>query len=144
MSDITVQNMPEGVTESAWAQFKDVRFWLANLYEFCLNERQYLKTEKGRQAVEESRLLLNADKYVNDLNTWHIWLVTLMIAFNDLRWKNVNLSTSPPPKLTDALLLSLIKHSMFEGQDLNVTVKHSFKLNSSEKKVLKELAQRLS
>lgn len=120
--------------------FIDVRTFLANLYVFSLRDRPHLKTKKGLASVEATRM--NAIEFVNDVNLWHIWLVTFMVRFQEDGWKQPNYEY-PPPKLIDVTLLSLVKHAIFGGQDVKDIVKNSFKLNSKENKVLKELALRL-
>ena len=138
-----VETIPVGfVPEDKYKNFRDVRTWLANFYKYCLSERKHLKTKKGLAAVEDTRLSLSAEQFNKDLHTWHTWLVVYMLQFNELQWRNIDLSTTPPPKLPDYMLLALMKHSIFCNEDMDTVIKSGFKLRAIEKRVLRELALR--
>lgn len=132
--------LPEGIPQASYDQFNDVRGWLAHLLHFCMNERKYLKTKRGLKIVEEYQSKLPPALVINNITMWHTYLVMFVMMFHEANWVNVNLNDMP--KLSDHLLLGLIKHNFFAEKAVDAIVKE-FKLVSKERKLLKELALRL-
>jgi|SRR6185437_9017042 len=119
-------------------QFKrDMSGVLANLFKYCLAERKHLKTKKGQAEAEAIPVnVIDADKRFMDVCAY-------VLMFSQMRWANISLAEKPPEKLSDNTLLDFIKRVTSEEQDLDDTAKLA-PLGAKEKKVLKELALRLS
>lgn len=132
------------VPADVYKNYQDVRVWLAYLYQYCLQLRPHLRTKKGLAAVESVRHTVTAAQFNKDYQTWHIWLLVLVLRFHEMKWKGADYSNYPPPKLPDFQLIALIQHSIFTGEDIEIIIKNGIKVNAAGKKCLKELALRLS
>lgn len=133
--------LPEGITESAYNQFQDVKGWLAHLFHFCITERPHLKTKRGLKLVQEERIKLHSSQVLNEIQLWHTWLIVYMVMFKEANWENIDFTALP--KMPDYILLELKEHKFFEGVDTD-TIAKGFRLMSRERKLLKEVALRLT
>lgn len=138
-----------GIPQEVEQNFVDTRCYLANLYKYCLKERPHLQTKKGLAAVEATRTS-SAVVYINQVNYLQQWMIFIILILMKANFKNVNYEY-PPPKVSDAILLGLIKHTFFDGKDIAEYVyndklpkDHTFKLNSRQKNCLRALALRLT
>lgn len=128
----SVDNIP---TEYQVGQFKDIRCLLANLYAYSMSCRKHLKTKRGyTSATQESY-------DPEQLNQIQFYLVAMMVKFQEKQWKDISLIHTP--KLPDIYILKLQEHQMFESQPIETYTK-DIRLVAKEKRVLKELALRLT
>jgi hypothetical protein len=141
---IEVETVPAGfIPEDKYKDFRDVRCWLAQLYKYALQDRKHLKTKKGLAVVDAEHFAVPAQQYTQEVQSVTTALIVLVLQFNEMKWRDIDLSTTPPPKIPDYLLLGLIKHSLFCNEDIDTVIKDGFKLRTPEKKVLKEFALRM-
>lgn len=133
--------IPEGIPEAKYKQFRDCQGWLAWLLKFCISERKHLKTKRGLKQVSDERMNLPSGLVVDSIKMWHTYLIMFLITFHESRWTNVNLEGFP--KMPDYILVALMQHNFFDKLDIEVITKN-FRLLSRERKVLKEVAMRMS
>lgn len=130
---MTTSTIPQP-TDYQVQQFRDIRCLLSNLYHYCMNERKYLKTQKGRAAAV-------AECDPEELNKLQFGLTVLLLKFMEKQWLGIDLIGVP--KLPDSYLLRLQEHQLFENKPVDEYIK-DVRLVAKEKRVLKELALRLS
>lgn len=133
--------LPSGIPENKYNQFRDVQGWMAHLLYMCLNERKHLKTKRGLKSADIYKHSLPPAMVINDIQTWHTYLVMYIVMFHEANWTNMDFSVFP--KLPDHTLLDLARHQFFEGVDISIITKH-FRLLSRERKLLKECAVRMT
>jgi hypothetical protein len=116
-------------------QFRDVRCLLANLYHHAIKHRKHLLTKKGYTAATQ-------ESYdPKELNEIQFFLTVLLLKFMEKRWEGITLVGTP--KIPDVLIVQLQNHTLFEGKPIETYV-NDMKLVAKEKRVLRELALRIS
>lgn len=139
------------ITPEQLKRFHDVRFWLANLYKFSLTDRKHMKTKPKTTIFTEATLKrLNEERHTKPPLHWssavtecHTWFTVYMIRFSEMGWEGIDLSTSPPPKISDVVLHDLIRHQIFECDIKEIVDDKTYQLTSKQRKVLKEFALRI-